>query len=489
MTFNLNDIVTFTGTQYYNNSKASAAPHSCKPGLAKITGVASKAAHPYHLIYIAKGGSNVYGWVDEKDMKLVSAAAGSTLVPKKSPMKYSLANPPMQCMMTHSIWWKECVRNATPIGVLLHDTAAGNPTIKRYVQPYVGDANYTQNMEKLGKNQYGNDWNHSARQAGVNAFIGELADGTITTCQVGEWTMSPWGCGGGDLGSCNGYIKENDKVKWVKQHWVQFEICDDGHNDKTGEYTGTKEYFDKIYEETIQFTAFICQLYNLDPKGTVKFAGIDVPVITCHYDSYKMKLGSDHSDVLKWFGKYNKTMDDVRNDVAKLLDAQKAYAAAQKQSASTGVNSAKTSSASAATAWLNTLKTGDEIRLKPGSTYYTGKKIPDWVFKAPTLYVRNIKEKTVTFSTLREGDVTGTVYKEAIQSVKKARQEALDPYVVRILATALNIRSDASTTAKIVGTVHKGQAFTIVEEKNGFGKLKSGVGWIMLQDYTERVKK
>lgn len=185
-----------------------------------------------------------------------------------------------------------------------------------------------------------------------------------------------------------------------------------------------------------------------------------------------------------------KTMDDVRNDVAKLLDAQKAYVAAQKQSASTGVNSAKTSSASAATAWLNTLKTGDEIRLKPGSTYYTGKKIPDWVFKAKTLYVRNVKEKTVTFSTLREGDVTGTVYKEAIQSVKKAKIETkVEPYIVRILVDALNIRADASTTAKIVGTVHKGQAFTIVEENNGFGKLKSGVGWIKLQDYTERVKR
>ena len=477
MTFKLNDIVSFTGTQYYNNSKASATPRSCKPGPAKITALAPEAAHPYHLIYVSNAGSTVYGWVDEKDIAILSASVGTA--PKTDPMKYSLQNPPMQCMMTHSEWYKGAVKNATPIGILWHDTGAGNTTIKRYVQPYQGDKNYTELMEKLGKNLYGNDWNHTNRQAGVNAFIGELADGSISTVQVGEWTMSPWGCGGGDLGSCNGYERTSGSTKWVKKHWIQFEICDDGYKDA--------EYFKAVYNEAIQLTAYLCNIYNLDPKGTVKFAGIDVPVITCHYDSYHMKLGSNHGDVITWFKKMGKTMDDVRNDVAKLLAESKAYAAAHKTSASTGTSSA--SSASAALAWLNNLAVGDEIKLKPGSTYYTGKKIPDWVFKAKTLYVRKIKEKTVTFSTLKEGDVTGTVYKTAIQSMKKAKAEKIDPYVVRILADALNIRAAADANAKIVGTVHKGQAFTIVEEKNGFGKLKSGVGWIKLATYTEKVKK
>jgi hypothetical protein len=36
-------------------------------------------------------------------------------------------------------------------------------------------------MKLLGKNQYNNDWNHIYRTAGLNAWIGELADGTVTT--------------------------------------------------------------------------------------------------------------------------------------------------------------------------------------------------------------------------------------------------------------------------------------------------------------------
>ena len=44
----------------------------------------------------------------------------------------------------------------------------------------------------------------------------------------------------------------------------------------------------------------------------------------------------------------------------------------------------------------------------------------------------------------------------------------------------LNIRAEANTSSKINGQVFFNQVFTIVEEKNGFGKLKSGAGWISL---------
>ena len=52
----------------------------------------------------------------------------------------------------------------------------------------------------------------------------------------------------------------------------------------------------------------------------------------------------------------------------------------------------------------------------------------------------------------------------------------------------LNIRQEPNTTSKINGQVFKDQVFTIVEEKNGFGKLKSGAGWISLNTkYVKRV--
>lgn len=58
-------------------------------------------------------------------------------------------------------------------------------------------------------------------------------------------------------------------------------------------------------------------------------------------------------------------------------------------------------------------------------------------------------------------------------------------YTVKITATSLNVRSGAGTSYTITGQVKKGEVYTIVEEKNNWGYLKSGLGWICL-DYTEK---
>ena len=59
-------------------------------------------------------------------------------------------------------------------------------------------------------------------------------------------------------------------------------------------------------------------------------------------------------------------------------------------------------------------------------------------------------------------------------------------YKVKITTTSLNVRKDANASSAITTTVKKGQVFTIVEEKNGWGKLKSGAGWINLS-YTKKL--
>jgi N-acetylmuramoyl-L-alanine amidase CwlA len=60
------------------------------------------------------------------------------------------------------------------------------------------------------------------------------------------------------------------------------------------------------------------------------------------------------------------------------------------------------------------------------------------------------------------------------------------PYIVRITADVLNVRSGPGTSYSVVTTVKQGDAYTIVAESGGWGKLKSGAGWVKL-GYTERV--
>ena len=63
-------------------------------------------------------------------------------------------------------------------------------------------------------------------------------------------------------------------------------------------------------------------------------------------------------------------------------------------------------------------------------------------------------------------------------------------YLVKVTASTLNVRSDASASSAITVKVHNGEVYTIVEEKmNGstpWGKLKSGAGWICL-NYVKRI--
>ncbi len=60
------DVVNFTGTKHYASSTATSAA-SCKPGKAKVTGIAAGAKHPYHLIHTGDD-STVYGWGDAADI-------------------------------------------------------------------------------------------------------------------------------------------------------------------------------------------------------------------------------------------------------------------------------------------------------------------------------------------------------------------------------------------------------------------------------------
>lgn len=66
--YNENDIVDFIGTTHYISSNSDKGS-TCKAGVAKVSKRVEGAKHPYHLIRTSGGGSTVYGWVDEANIK------------------------------------------------------------------------------------------------------------------------------------------------------------------------------------------------------------------------------------------------------------------------------------------------------------------------------------------------------------------------------------------------------------------------------------
>ena len=85
--------------------------------------------------------------------------------------------------------------------------------------------------------------------------------------------------------------------------------------------------------------------------------------------------------------------------------------------------------------------------------------------------------------TKKQGKTSEENKQEKTSEENKQKQDSGKslPYLVKITASALNVRAGAGTEYKINTSVKNGEVFTIIEEVAGWGKLKSGAGWINLK--------
>lgn len=72
------------------------------------------------------------------------------------------------------------------------------------------------------------------------------------------------------------------------------------------------------------------------------------------------------------------------------------------------------------------------------------------------------------------------------ETATKTETKSKFPYKVKINATTLNVRAGAGMKYKLKTTVHRNEVYTIVAEKDGWGKLLSGVGWLNLS-FTKKI--
>ena len=163
---------------------------------------------------------------------------------------------------------------------MVHSTAANNPALRRYVAPNDG---------LLGEPAL-RHWNQPGIDACPHAFIGKLADGSVATYQTLSWTMRGWHCG-----------------RSANNTHISFEVCEDGLNDPV--------YFAAVYREAVELTAYLCREYGLDP--------LESGVVVCHAEGYQLGIASNHGDVLHWWPKAGKTMDNFRADVAQEMKGER----------------------------------------------------------------------------------------------------------------------------------------------------------------------
>lgn len=214
-----------------------------------------------------------------------------------------------QCYLTHNDCYAFPTKiRGTPTGIVIHDTAGGNPYIKRYVQPRSDNPNMAEILSDLGVNPNGNDWNRSqskgesSRYACVHAFIGLNKRDVIETYNTLPYDDCCWGVGSGKKGSFN----FNPAAR------IQFEICDDGYK--------SEEYFYAVFKEAAEYCAYLCSLF-----------GFGVGQICNHHEAYKMGYGGNHSDTDVWMKKFGRDMNWFRNEVQKIIDEVKDMTPAETQ--------------------------------------------------------------------------------------------------------------------------------------------------------------
>lgn len=132
------------------------------------------------------------------------------------------------------------------------------------------------------------------RQVCVHAFLDDKK-----VCQYLPWNHRGWHAGG----------KANNTH-------IGFEICEpegivystDHSKIDSIDIEGTREYFEKAYNNAVKLTAMLCKQFNLTEKDVI-----------CHCEGHEQGIASNHQDVMHWWKFYGKDMNMFREDVKKEL--------------------------------------------------------------------------------------------------------------------------------------------------------------------------
>lgn len=164
----------------------------------------------------------------------------------------------------------------------------------------------------------------------------------------------------------------------------------------------------------------------------------------------------------------------------------------------TEVNKRLGATSSETTTNTSAIKKGDVVTIAEGATYYDGvKKVPAWVRKKKWI-VKEVGGDRAVIDKSQDGknaicSPINTKYLTVDGAkAETPKTETFKSYLAKVTADALNIRKGAGTNYAVTGCIRNKGTYTIVAEQKGqgstkgWGKLKSGAGWISL-DFVKKV--
>lgn len=325
-----------------------------------------------------------------------------------------------------------------------HNTSVRTKAIEFIVLHYVGATGDA----KANMNYYNQK---SSTSASADFFVGHNGD-------IWQYNPDPtkrycWAVGGGKQSSYGGSLY---KIA-TNANCVHIEMC---VKNSTGNKTSNSNgwYFtNATVQSTVELVKYLMKLYNLPASKVIRHFDVNGKYCPGVY-GWNAPSGSED----KW------------NDFKKQIGA-------------TSISSSSSSTSTPSTKPI-TSTTKNSI---PNPPFIAQVLVDNLNYRNTPSNSGEIKGQTgkgkFTITEVKNGwgklkSGAGWIYLENPEYVKI---EATS-YIVQVAASALNIRSGAGTNYPVVGTIKDKGKYTIVEEKNGWGKLKSGAGWILLS-YTKRV--
>lgn len=314
-----------------------------------------------------------------------------------------------------------------------------------------------------------NNWNSASYdRACVHGFIDGLTGNVYQTL---PWNHRGWHAGGSANNTHIGVeMCEPDCIKYTG-----------GASFTCSDKTRAVEIAKRTYQSAVELFAYLCKEYNLNPTAS--------GVIVSHKEGCARGIASNHGDpehLWKGLG-LSYTMDKFRSDVK----------AAMGSGTTIPTEPAPSNPSPSNTSFPNTpftvqvLITDLNYRSQPSMNGAVNGQTGKGVF--------TITEVKDGWGKLKSG--AGWIYLENASYVKVGNSVSSSapvtespkvPYAVRVSIDDLNIRKGPGTNYAKTGKFTGKGVFTLVQESSGsgstkgWGKLKSGAGWISL-DYCTKV--
>ena len=278
------------------------------------------------------------------------------------------------------------------------------------------------------------NWNTpSYGTACVHGFI-DGNDGTVY--QTLPWNHRGWHCASGPKGSGN---NTHIGVEMCEPASIRYT---EGSSFTCSNLSAARTSVKKTYEAAVELFAYLCKLYGLNPTAD--------GVIISHREGHARGIASNHGDPEHlWNGLgMGYTMNTFRKDVKEKMQG-------------------------------GTVKP-DETK----EMYRVRKSWEDAVSQKGAFHELENAKKCA------DANKGYAVFNTSGKQVYPKTD--FSPYLVEVTATDLNIRKGPGTNYGKTGKFTGKGVFTITEERagtgsnRGWGKLKSGAGWISL-DYVKRL--